>query len=48
MLNGNYADSNFLGTGRRIAFDLNIGEYSQVGQSSRTPTRTSGINNMSR
>jgi outer membrane protein assembly factor BamA len=27
MLNGNYADSNFLGTGRRLAFDVNIGQY---------------------
>ena len=30
MLNGNYADSNFMGTGERIAVDLNTGRYSKV------------------
>ncbi|HPF25310.1 MAG TPA: outer membrane protein assembly factor BamA [Steroidobacteraceae bacterium] len=30
ILNGNYADSNFMGTGRRIAVDLNSGRYSKV------------------
>ena len=30
ILNGNYADANFLGTGKRIAFDLNSGRYSKV------------------
>jgi outer membrane protein insertion porin family len=30
MLNGNYADANFMGTGKRIAFDLNSGRYSKV------------------
>src|SRR6185503_20696017 len=30
MLNGNYADANFMGTGKRIAFDLNAGRYSKV------------------
>ena len=27
MLNGSYADSNFIGTGKRMAFDLNTGKY---------------------
>lgn len=30
ILSGNYADANFLGTGRRIAVDLNSGQYSKV------------------
>jgi outer membrane protein insertion porin family len=30
MLSGNYADANFLGTGRRVAIDLNSGKYSKV------------------
>ncbi len=30
ILNGNYADANFMGTGKRIAFDLNAGRYSKV------------------
>ena len=30
MLNGNYVDSNFLGTGERIAVELNAGAYSKV------------------
>jgi outer membrane protein insertion porin family len=30
ILNGNYADANFMGTGKRIAFDLNSGRYSKV------------------
>ncbi|MCC6173366.1 MAG: outer membrane protein assembly factor BamA, partial [Gammaproteobacteria bacterium] len=30
ILNGNYADSNFMGTGERIAIDLNSGRYSKV------------------
>lgn len=30
MLNGNYADSNFLGTGERFAFDLNLGQYART------------------
>ncbi len=27
ILNGNYADANFMGTGKRIAFELNSGRY---------------------
>ncbi|MDW8260686.1 MAG: outer membrane protein assembly factor BamA, partial [Gammaproteobacteria bacterium] len=30
ILNGNYADSNFLGTGERIAIDLNSGRYAKL------------------
>ena len=30
ILSGNYADANFLGTGRRVAIDLNSGRYSKV------------------
>jgi outer membrane protein insertion porin family len=30
ILNGNYADSNFMGTGERIAIDLNSGRFSKV------------------
>jgi outer membrane protein insertion porin family len=30
ILNGNYADSNFLGSGERISLDLNSGRYSKV------------------
>lgn len=30
VLNGNYADSNFMGTGERVSIDLNTGRYSKV------------------
>jgi outer membrane protein insertion porin family len=30
ILSGNYADANFLGTGRRVSVDLNSGKYSKV------------------
>jgi outer membrane protein insertion porin family len=30
ILSGNYADANFLGSGRRVAVDLNSGRYSKV------------------
>jgi outer membrane protein insertion porin family len=30
ILSGNYADANFLGSGRRVAIDLNSGRYSKV------------------
>ncbi|MEJ0040646.1 MAG: outer membrane protein assembly factor BamA [Gammaproteobacteria bacterium] len=36
ILNGNYADANFMGTGKRIAFDLNSGRYSKVYSFSHT------------
>ena len=43
MLNGSYADSNFLGTGERIAINLNGGEFQKVYSvpgPTRTPTST--------
>jgi outer membrane protein insertion porin family len=30
MISGNYADANFLGTGRRVSVDLNSGQYAKV------------------
>jgi len=36
ILNGNYADSNFMGTGKRIAVELNSGRYSKVYSFSHT------------
>jgi outer membrane protein insertion porin family len=36
ILNGNYADSNFMGTGKRIALELNSGRYSKVYSFSHT------------
>ena len=30
MISGNYADANFLGTGRRVSIDLNSGQYAKV------------------
>src|SRR3954466_1039442 len=30
MLNGNFADANFLGTGKRISLDLNTGSYAKL------------------
>ena len=30
ILSGNYADANFLGTGRRVSIDLNSGRYAKV------------------
>ena len=45
MLNGSYADSNFMGTGKRVAVDLNTGRYQKVysfcAHRTRTPTSTS-------
>ncbi len=41
VLNGNYADSNFFGTGERVSIDLNTGRYSKVyGVSWTDPYRT--------
>ena len=39
ILNGNYADANFMGTGDRVAVDLNSGRYARY-TASRTPSRT--------
>jgi outer membrane protein insertion porin family len=36
ILNGNYADANFMGTGKRIALELNSGKYSKVYSFSQT------------
>jgi outer membrane protein insertion porin family len=36
ILNGNYADSNFMGTGERIAVELNSGRYQKVYSFSHT------------
>jgi len=40
-LNGNLADSNFLGSGQRVALDLNAGHYSKVYSFSHTNPYTS-------
>ena len=47
MLNGSYADSNFLGTGKRVAVELNTGRYSKVYSFSSTNPYTS-VDNLSR
>jgi outer membrane protein insertion porin family len=47
ILNGNYADSNFMGTGERVAVELNSGRYSKVYSFSHTdPYRN--VDNLSR
>jgi outer membrane protein insertion porin family len=47
ILNGNYADSNFMGTGERVAVELNSGRYSKVYSFSHTdPYRT--VDNLAR
>jgi outer membrane protein insertion porin family len=47
ILNGNYADSNFMGTGERVALELNSGRYSDVYSFAHTdPYRT--VDNLSR
>ena len=40
ILNGSYADSNFMGTGERIALELNSGRYSKVYSGSHTDPYT--------
>ena len=47
MLNGSYADSNFMGTGKRVAFELNTGKYAKVLSFSNTDNYLT-INNISR
>jgi outer membrane protein insertion porin family len=47
MLNGSYADSNFMGTGKRVAFELNTGKYAKVFSFSDTNQYLT-INNISR
>jgi outer membrane protein insertion porin family len=46
-VNGSYADSNFLGTGERIALELNEGKYSKVYSFSQTNPYLS-VDNLSR
>ncbi len=46
-LNGSYADANFLGTGQRVAVELNTGRYSKVYSFSETNPYLS-IDNLSR
>jgi outer membrane protein insertion porin family len=47
ILNGNYADANFMGTGKRIALELNSGRYAKVYSFSHTNPYVS-IDNLSR
>jgi outer membrane protein insertion porin family len=47
ILNGNYADANFMGTGQRIALELNSGRYAKVYSFSHTDPYTT-IDNLSR
>ena len=47
MLNGSYADSNFMGSGERVAVELNTGQYSSVYSFSHTDPYTR-IDNVSR
>jgi outer membrane protein insertion porin family len=47
ILNGNYADSNFMGTGKRIALELNSGRYSKVYSFSHTNPYVS-VDNLAR
>jgi outer membrane protein insertion porin family len=47
MLNGSYADSNFMGTGKRVSFDLNTGKFAKVLSFSHSNPYV-GIHNISR
>jgi outer membrane protein insertion porin family len=47
ILNGSYADSNFFGTGKRVAIELNTGKYAKVASFSHT-NQYAGIHNISR
>jgi outer membrane protein insertion porin family len=47
ILNGNYADANFMGTGKRIALELNSGRYAKVYSFSHTNPYVS-VDNLSR
>jgi len=47
ILNGNYADSNFMGTGKRIALELNSGRYAKVYSFSHTNPYTN-VDNLAR
>ncbi len=47
IITGSYADSNFMGTGKRVAFDVNTGKYQKSLSFSHTDPYI-GINNISR
>ena len=47
ILNGAYADSNFFGTGKRVAVELNTGKYAKMASFSHT-NPYAGIHNISR
>ncbi|MET0281385.1 MAG: outer membrane protein assembly factor BamA [Steroidobacteraceae bacterium] len=47
ILNGSYADSNFMGSGNRVALEMNTGKYAQVASFSHT-NEYFGVNNISR
>jgi outer membrane protein insertion porin family len=47
MLQGSYVDANFMGTGERVAFQLDAGRYSKVYSFSHTNPYTT-VNNVSR
>ena len=47
ILNGSYADSNFMGSGNRVALDLNTGKYARTASFSHSDQYV-GIDNISR
>ncbi len=47
ILNGSYADSNFFGTGKRVALELNTGKYAKMASFSHT-NPYAGIHNIQR
>jgi outer membrane protein insertion porin family len=47
MVQGSYADANFLGTGKRVSFDVNTGRYSRSASFSHS-NQYVGIENISR
>jgi outer membrane protein insertion porin family len=47
MIQGSYADANFLGTGKRVSFDVNTGRYSRAASFSHSNPYV-GIENISR
>src|SRR5690606_27762628 len=47
ILNGSYADSNFFGTGKRVALELNTGRYAKAASFTHT-NPYAGIHNISR
>jgi outer membrane protein insertion porin family len=47
IVNGSYADSNFFGTGKRVALEINTGKYARAASFSHT-NPYAGIHNISR